>query len=406
MSKPRAAIPRFGRYAGPALFSAGFRPFFLAAAIWAAVAIPIWLIAYETGLMPPSLLPPPVWHAHEMIYGFAAAAAAGFLFTMIPNWSGRMPLQGWPLARLVLLWLAGRMAVLSSAIIGAPFAAVVDLSFPIMLLAVMAREIVTGRNWRNLPMLAGLLLLLAGNLLVHLEALRLTATAQIGNRLGIATLLILIAVVGGRIVPSFTRTWLASNKSPAPPPTSTTGFDHAALAVIGVGLAAWALVPQQPLAPYFELAAGVAALLRLLRWRGQHTLREPMLLVLHLGYGWLAAGLLLAGLDALFDFLPQTTSLHALTIGAIGTMILAVMTRVSLRQTGKPQTAGPLTTAAYMLVTIAAILRLIAPVTGGLMLPILAASGIAWCVAYGGFAILYGPVLVQPSAVRAQAKPI
>ena len=406
MSKPRAVIPRFGRYTGPALFSAGFRPFFLAAALWATVAIPIWLVAYGTGAMPPSLLPPPAWHAHEMIYGFAAAAAAGFLFTMIPNWSGRMPLQGWPLARLVLLWLAGRMAVLLSAIIGAPLTTAIDLSFPAMLLAVMAREIVKGRNWRNLPMLSGLLLLLAGNLLVHLEALGLTVTAQIGNRLGIATFLMLIAVVGGRIVPSFTRTWLASGKASVPPPASTTGFDHAALIVIGVGLAAWTFMSQQQPAPYFELAAGAAALLRLVRWRGQHTLREPMLLVLHLGYGWLAAGLLLAGLDALFDFLPQTTSLHALTIGAIGTMILAVMTRVSLRQTGKPQTAGPFTVAAYVLVTIAAILRLIAPLTGELMLPVLLTSGFAWCAAYGSFAILYGRVLVQPSAVRAQARPI
>jgi len=402
----RAAIPRFGRYSGPALFSAGFRPFFLAAALWAVVAIPLWLIAYTTGYMPPSQLPPLIWHAHEMVYGFAAAAAAGFLFTMVPNWSGRMPLQGWPLARLVLLWLAGRMAVLSSAKIGAPLAAVIDLSFPAALLAVMAREIVTGGSWRNLPMLAGLLLLLAGNLLVHLEALGLAATAQTGNRLGIATLLMLISLVGGRIVPSFTRTWLASNKSPVLPPASTAGLDHAALIVISIGLAIWAVAPQQPPAPYFELAAGAAALLRLARWRGRHTLREPMLLILHLGYGWLAAGLLLAGLDALFDFLPQTAALHALTIGAIGTMILGVMTRVSLRQTGRPQIAGPVTVAIYILVTVAAILRLIAPVTGGLTLPVLAASGIAWCAAYGLFAILYGKVLVQPAAVRTKAKPI
>ncbi len=406
MSKPRAAIPRFARYSGPALFSAGFRPFFLAAALWAVVAIPLWLVTYGTGYMPPSHLPPLIWHAHEMVFGFAAAAAAGFLFTMIPNWSGRMPLQGWPLARLVLLWLAGRIAVLLSAIIGAPLAAMVDLSFPAMLFAIMAREIVTGRSWRNLPMLAALFLLLAGNLLVHLEALGLAATAQIGNRLGIATFLMLISLVGGRIIPSFTRTWLASNNSPVPPPASAAGFDHAALIVIGIGLAIWAVAPQQRLAPYFELAAGIAALLRLARWRGRHTLSEPMLLVLHLGYVWLAIGLLLVGLDALFGFLPQTAALHALTIGAIGTMILGVMTRVSLRQTGKPQTAGPVTVAMYALVTVAAILRLIAPLDGGLMMPLLAASGIAWCAAYGLFAILYGRVLVRSSAVRNRAKPI
>ncbi len=406
MIKARAAIPRFNRYAGPAILSAGFRPFFLAAALWAAVAIPIWLIAYGTGHMPPSLLLPPAWHAHEMVYGFAAAAAAGFLFTMIPNWSGRMPLQGRPLGLLVLLWFAGRVAVLSSAKIGAPLAAAIDLSFPAALLGVMAREIVTGRNWHNLPMPAALLLLLAGNLLVHLEALGLAATAQIGNRLGIATFLMLIGLVGGRIVPSFTRTWLASNKSPVLPPASVANFDRAAMIVIGTGLAVWTIAPQQPLAPYIELAAGTAALLRLIRWRGLHTLREPMLLVLHLGYGWLAAGLLLAGLNGLLDFLPQTTALHALTIGAIGTMILGVMTRISLRQTGRPQTAGPVTVAMYALVTVAALLRVLAPLTGDFMFLVLAASGIAWCAAYGLFAILYGRVLARPSAVRNRAKPI
>ncbi len=400
------AIPRYRAFAGPALFSAGFRPFFLLATIWAAIAVPVWLLIYSGSVTPPSVMPPIIWHPHELIYGYAAAVVAGFLLTSIPNWTGRLPLQGWPLIILVVLWAAGRVAVCCSQAIGPLAATAIDLAFPLAFLGVVAREIIAGKNWRNLPMLAALFLLLAGNLLVHLEALGLAATAQIGNRLGIATFLMLISLVGGRIIPSFTRTWLASNNSPVPPPASAAGFDHAALIVIGIGLAIWAVAPQQRLAPYFELAAGIAALLRLARWRGRHTLSEPMLLVLHLGYVWLAIGLLLVGLDALFGFLPQTAALHALTIGAIGTMILGVMTRVSLRQTGKPQTAGPVTVAMYALVTVAAILRLIAPLDGGLMMPLLAASGIAWCAAYGLFAILYGRVLVRSSAVRNRAKPI
>src|SRR5690349_11944453 len=156
-------IPRYRPHAGPAIFAAGFRPFFLAAAAWSALAVPLWLAAYLTSIDVPTLLPPAVWHAHEMVYGFAAATVAGFLLTAIPNWTGRMPLQGWPLAALVLIWAAGRFAVLFSSTIGAVAAAVLDLAFPAGFLAVVAREIVAGRNWRNLPMLGALWLLLIGN---------------------------------------------------------------------------------------------------------------------------------------------------------------------------------------------------------------------------------------------------
>ena len=145
------AIPRYRPHAGPAVFSAGFRPFFLMSALWAAAAIPVWLAAYAGGITVPSLLPPVVWHVHEMVFGFAAATVAGFLLTSIPNWTGRLPLQGWPLATLVFLWAIGRVAVLLSARLGAPVAAAADLSFPMVFLGIVAREILAGRNWRNLP---------------------------------------------------------------------------------------------------------------------------------------------------------------------------------------------------------------------------------------------------------------
>ena len=144
------AIPRYRAHAAPVILSAGFRPFFLGASVWAAVGIPLWLGAYSEGLVLPTQLAPLIWHAHEMIFGFAAATVAGFLLTAIPNWTGRMPLQGVPLATLVLLWAAGRLAVLLSAEIGAPAAAVADLSFPAVFLMVVAREILAGKNWRNL----------------------------------------------------------------------------------------------------------------------------------------------------------------------------------------------------------------------------------------------------------------
>jgi uncharacterized protein involved in response to NO len=336
-----AAISRYRPHAGPAILSAGFRPFFLAASIWAAVAIPLWLAAYAEGFHVPTRLPPLVWHAHEIIFGFAAAVVAGFMLTAIPNWTGRMPLQGTPLAMLVSLWALGRLGVLFSAEIGAPAAAVADLAFPAAFLVVVTCEIVAGRNWRNLPMLGALLLI--GNLLVHLAALGLADAAELGNRLGLATLFMLISLVGGRIVPSFTHNWLAKVRPETPPPAPAGRLDISALVVTGVALLGWAFAPDVSTTSWSVLIAGVAVALRLSRWRGRRTIEEPLLLILHIGYGWLAFGLLLLGLDGLVGMLPPAAALHALTVGAIGTMTLAVMTRASLGHTGRPLMAGPTT---------------------------------------------------------------
>lgn len=398
MTRHMAAIPRYRPHAGPTLFSAGFRPFFLASALWAGLAVPIWLVAYATGIAPPSALPAIIWHAHEMVFGFAAATVAGFLLTAIPNWTGRMPLQGWPLAALVSLWLIGRIAVLSSAEIGAPLAAIADLSFPAIFLAVVAREILAGRNWRNLPMLAALSLLLFGNLLVHLDALGIAGTAALGNRVGIGTLLLLISLVGGRVVPSFTRNWLAKNRPEIAPPAQAGTPDLVALVVTGLGLAAWVIAPDATVTAWAALGAGVAVTLRLSRWRGARTIREPLVLILHVSYGWLAIGLLLLGLNGFYAFLPSTAALHALTVGAIGTMTLAVMTRASLGHTGRTLSAGPGTKAIYLLVTLATVLRLIVPLAGAQMLLMLTLAGAAWCAAFGLFVILYGGPLARPKA--------
>ena len=187
------------------MWSAGFRPFFLLASAWAAIAVPVWLAAYAHGYVLRGTLPAMFWHAHEMVFGFGMAAVAGFLLTAIPNWTGRLPVRGRPLALLAMLWLAGRIAML------VPGAALLDLAFSAALIVVVARELLAGRNWRNLPMLGALALLFAGNLLFHLGI-------YAGLRLGIATLCMLIALVGGRIVPSFTRNWLAKKQPRAPLP--------------------------------------------------------------------------------------------------------------------------------------------------------------------------------------------
>jgi uncharacterized protein involved in response to NO len=399
--KSKSPIPRYRASQGPALFSAGFRPFFLLASIWAAVAVPLWLGVYAGGFVLPSRLDPVVWHVHEMVYGFAAGAAAGFMLTMIPNWTGRMPLQGPPLAMLVLLWSAGRIGVLCSAAIGAPAAAAADLAFPAIFLAAIAREIAAGRNWRNLPMLAALTVLLLGNALVHCEALGLAQTAALGNRIGIATFLMLIALVGGRMIPSFTRNRLAKSDAQAAFPAATNQFDQAALAVTGLALAAWVLAPDAAVTAWAATAAGLALLLRLLRWRGWKTAAEPLLFILHLGYAWLALGLLLLGLDGLYAMLPPGAALHALTAGAIGTMTLGVMTRASLSHTGHRAKTLRGTFAIYLLITAAAVLRVLAPLAGDGTILVLWLAGAAWSAAFALFAILYGRVLAKARPITA-----
>lgn len=400
------AVPRYRLHAGPAILSAGFRPFFLAASIWAAVAIPVWLGAYAEGFIVPTQLSPLVWHAHEMIFGFAAAVVAGFMLTAIPNWTGRMPLQGAPLAILLSLWALGRLGILLSGELGTSAAAAADLSFPAAFLAVVAREILAGRNWRNLPMLGALALLLVGNLLVHIDALGFADTAQLGNRLGLVTLFMLISLVGGRIIPSFTHNWLAKMRPEIAPPASEGRFDIAVLVVTGVALLVWAFAPDASVTSWAVLAAGVAVALRLSRWRGLRTVREPLLLILHIGYGWLAFGLLLLGFDGLFDMLASAAALHALTAGAIGTMMLAVMTRASLGHTGRPLRAGPATKAIYVLITVAALLRVLAPLAGSRIEIALWLAGTAWTGAFGLFAIRYGPALARPRVRDGDARPI
>jgi len=378
-----------------ALFSGGFRPFFLLGSVWSAIAIPVWLAAYLHGYAP-SAMPAMLWHAHEMIYGYGVAAVAGFALTAIPNWTGRLPVAGARLAFLAALWLAGRIALLLSAQLGAAATMAVDLSFLGVLVLAVARELVAGRKFRNLPTLAALASLFTGNLLVHLQALELAYTAPLGNRLGIATLCALIALVGGRIVPSFTRNWLARMKPRHPLPAPSSRFDAACLAAVVVGLASWVAFPGSLLSSALQVAGGGAAALRLSRWRGLATLREPLLAILHLGYAWLAAGLALAGLNGFFGWLPPSAGVHALTVGAVGTMTLAVMTRASLGHTGQPLHAGAGTSAIYLLVTLAAVLRVAAPLAGAGFAILTSLAGLAWSSAFGLFALLYGPLLARP----------
>ncbi|MGB9386452.1 MAG: NnrS family protein, partial [Pseudolabrys sp.] len=243
MSMP-AALQSRRTYAGPPLFSYGFRPFFLVAALWAAFNILLWVPQYLGSITAATEFSALDWHIHEMLYGYVAAAIAGFLLTAIPNWTGRLPVNGWPLAGLVLLWLAGRAAILLSKDIGGFTAALVDASFLLALAIVAAREIIAGKNWRNLRVMIILAVLILGNIVFHLEVL-LKGSADYGVRIAISAIVLLISLVGGRVVPSFTNNWLARN-NPGRLPVPFSRFDVATIATAAVSLAAWIAAPAHP----------------------------------------------------------------------------------------------------------------------------------------------------------------
>lgn len=301
---------------------------------------------------------------------------------------------------LAALWLLGRLAVLGLVPLAPTAAAVLDLAFLLAMSAIVGREIVAGRNWRNLPMVAALTLLLAANVLIHAEAVEVADTALLGVRLGISTLTALIALVGGRIVPSFTRNWLVKNSVGSPLPAGFGTVDRVALIVIGVALAAWtAAMPRMLTAPLL-IAAGILAALRLVRWQGHHTRAEPLLFILHVGMAWLAVGLALLGIGDAGVIVPPSSAVHALTVGAVGTMTLAVMSRATLGHTGRALVAGPGTLAIYVCINLAAICRVAAGLIDVLYLDLLIVSGAAWIAAFSLFLLIYGPMLLRsrPSA--------
>lgn len=397
MSTPASLQRRLG-YAGPALFSYGFRPFFLGGALWAVLCIGLWLPQYAGAFALPSALSPLDWHIHEMLYGYVAAVVAGFMLTAIPNWTGRLPISGAPLAALAALWLAGRLAILCSQWTGLPLAAAIDVLFLVALAAVAAREIVAGRNWRNLRVLVLLSLLIAGNIVFHAEVL-LHGSANYGIRFGIAAAIALIMLIGGRIVPSFTHNWLA-RRGPGRMPVSFSRFDAFALAGSGAALVGWIAVPESRVVAVLLLVAAALQAIRLARWAGERTLADRLVLVLHVAYAFVPLGFALAGLAILYpELVPSSAGVHAWTAGAIGLMPLAVMTRASLGHTGNALAASFGTQAIYAAAFAGALTRIAAAITASMTLMDVAA--IAWVAAFAGFVLLYGPLLVRKPPVWA-----
>lgn len=378
-------------YEGPALFSYGFRPFFLLGSIYAGLAILVWLPLFMGELSLTTAFIPRDWHVHEMLYGFLPAVITGFLFTAIPNWTGRLPLRGRPLMFLVALWVAGRICVTFSAQTGWLAAMLVDTSFLLLVAAATAREIVAGRKWHNLSVVATIIVLFSGNLGFHLEA-HFKGAADISIRVGIAVVVLLISLIGGRIIPSFTRNWLVKQK-PGRLPVPFGRFDMLTVVVGSIALVAWVVQPAGGWPGSVLALAGVLHLIRLGRWAGYRTGRERLLLILHIGYVFVPVGFILNACGA-FGIVPVGAGIHAWMAGAAGVMTLAVMSRATLGHTGQQLTASVATQAIYASVLVAVVARVCAVLEPVHSAPLLHVAAFGWAAAFLGFALSYGPSLI------------
>jgi uncharacterized protein involved in response to NO len=388
------ALRRRRMAASPPILRGGFRPFFFAGTLWGLVAIVLWLCTLAGKIDLPSALDPLAWHRHEMLFGFVGAIVSGFLLTAIPNWTGRLPIAGKPLAALVGAWFLARLAVLFSGSIGLLAAAIIDSGYFLVLALLAAREVLESKN-RNLPIVGMVLLFGLADATDYVAAAGVIGP-DIGWQLAIALVVILISLIGGRITPSFTRNWLAKRGISSGLPTQPGRFDLFVIGATAVALLFWLSAPAGAIAGGLLVAAAVLQLARLARWRGFRTAADPLVLILHVGYLWVPVGLFLLGLSVGGLDIPRSAAVHALTAGAMTTMILAVMTRASLGHTGRELKAGPATVLLYLLVTTGAVIRVAASLGIGNYDLALHLAGTAWGAALLTFLVAYAPVLWGP----------
>ena len=360
--------------------------------------VPLWALSFVEGTPLGSAWPPMLWHAHEMLFGFIASAMAGFLLTAVPSWTGQKGSAGLPLIVLAGLWLAARGLIASSSLWPAVLIAAVDLSFLPALGVLVAKPLLRSRN-RNTKLLAVLGLFWLTDVVFQIGLIRRDAPLALhALKIGIDIVLVLVTVIGGRIVPSFTSSSLrplglqdAVHNRPA-----LTGLAIAGMIAMTLSDMFW---PESRLA---GVVAGVAAALqaaRLLQWATWRTLRQPIVWILHLSYAWLPVGLALKAIALLSAAAFAAFWLHALTIGALATMILAVMTRASLGHTGRALIVSPWITAAYLLLTAAALMRVFGLSVFRMHYPLVIVwSALFWTIAFALFVVVYAPILCGPRA--------
>lgn len=380
------------------VFDSAFRVFFLLAGLYGAVGIGLWSLwlAEPQSAALGAAMDPVGWHAHEMLFGFTLAAASGFLLTAVPQWTGCAAPGRRTVILLALLWFAGRAAMWLAGMLPAWLVALVDLAFLPVLIAVLATALLATRKMRNQVFLPLLIVWWLCSLLDHVEFMGIDATGTYGRRLAIDVAAIMIVLIGGRIVPTFTRNWMYSHGRPDSIRTGGA-MEKIAVALAFLMLILHAIGAWWWLTGTVALLAGVAVLWRLWRWNGLSTMGEPILFVLHVGYFWVALGFLMEAAALLWDWLPYTTAWHTMTVGAIGTMTLAVMSRAALGHTGRVIVAAPLTTLAYILVSMAAVVRVFGPLfKPEAYMGLVVSSGVLWSLGFLCFLVVYAPILTRP----------
>ena len=397
-TRPKGGIPRGLSASGPILFSYGFRPFFLGGAIWACVAMMLWIAAVSGNIDIGGEYGARAWHAHEMLFGFGSAIVAGFLLTAVPNWTGRLPVSGPPLMALFLLWCAGRIALLIPDTMGVLPSVFLEAAFLPTMLAVCIREIVAGRKWADLKVIAGLGALTLANICFHYETIAADGP-DYSERLALAGLTMMIVIVGGRMLPSFTRNWLSkAGRTDFPVPYNK--FDTAAIVLAIPAFMLWIVVPESPLTAGAALLAASLHIVRLGRWRGWTTCGEPLVVVLHLAYGLVPAGLLAIAASAA-QVIDGTSAIHVLTVGTVTTMMLAVMTRATRGHTGRELTDSGMTCMCFSAIFLCALIRPAAEFAPAYAILAYSVAAALWIGAFALYLVEYGPMLVarrKPSA--------
>ena len=387
---------------GFSVFDQGFRPFFWLAGVWAALPLGLW-VGVLAGLWTfPAAWGVMMWHGHEMVFGFVPAAIAGFLLTAVPKWTNTPAVRGAWLGVLVGVWVAGRVALLAASVLAPWLVAGLDLLFLPCLAGFVAAPIVRARRSRNYGFPVLLVLLVGANGLTHLWALGLaSSTALLGLRMGVYVELMLVLVVGGRIVPNFTKSAFERAGRDLPLWTSVT-LDRLSL---GIGVAALTLdlFAPGPVAGGLCALAALLLLVRLLGWRSLSTLGDSLVSVLHAGLAFLVLGFALRAATDLGLAAPGTAPLHLFTAGGLGLMVLAVMSRAALGHTGRPLQASRGLRLAFLLVALGALTRGLLPYAGGELAaraPVI--GGSLWALGYLLYVIVFTPILMRP---RVDGKP-
>jgi uncharacterized protein involved in response to NO len=387
------------------LFSEGFRVFFLAAGLFAVVAMVIWegWLALEAAggtLQLPIAPAPHLWHAHEMIFGYGGAALAGFFLTAVPNWTGAKGAPHRYIAIVSGIWLAGRLALWMSGYLPPVVVAAADLAFAPFLWAQMLGQLLRKPKPQQMIFLVLLALFWIANLLVHLEWLGVADTLWAGLRMGLVTLCTMIMVLGGRVTPGFTRNAMVQAGRETGLPVNPMPLAALAITAMIALPVSYLLGLPERIVGALAVVSGLAGMARVALWRGRWTLDKPILWTLHLSYAINGLGLLLLGLANL-GFGSEIAALHVLGIGAVGGMTLAVMSRASLGHTGRPLVASGPVALAYALVPLAALARFLGAAVPVLYLPAILTAGALWIAAFALYVTDLWPVWWNPRVPRA-----